>query len=754
MHYRFGVLALLACTIAFSSEQRMARATDEKPEALSAASALDPAKVEFFEKHVRPVLIEHCYSCHAAGAASVEGELLLDTQAGLLRGGASGKAVVPGEPQASLLLKAVKYDGLEMPPDRRLKPEVVERLEQWIRDGAVDPRMSEQSSPTAKTEPIDWQQARRFWSFQNPRRADLSDVSRPEWLLNRIDAIVLARMESKLLSPAETADGHTLLRRVTLDLTDLPPTFEQSVEFAADARPDAYERTVDRLLGSAAFGERWARPWLDLARYGEDQAHIVGNDRSLCYPNAYMYRDWVIESLNADLPYDEFVREQLAADLIDHHTAFYDVRPLGFLGLGPKYYNRGSPEVMADEWEDRVDVVTRGLLGLTAACARCHDHKYDPIPTQDYYALAGIFAATSMFNRPMESDVETKDNGDAKNPDHAVHVVRDGKPTDLQVMIRGDVKRKGATAPRGFLQVLRRTDAGEWQVKETSGRLQLADAVASIDNPLFARVFVNRVWAALIGRPLVSTPSNFGKLGSEPTHPELLDDLSVRFMQSGWSIKWLVREIVLSRTYRQSSRGSSEQVDPENIYVSRMNRKRLTVEGWRDSVLFTAGRLDRRIAGASMNPQDPSSVRRTLYSEVSRLELNKMLSLFDFPDANVHAEQRARTTTALQKLFVLNSLFMLEQARSLEHSIASETCSDLRNSDLPNDYDPQASRVTELWRRVFARNPTADEQNAVIGYVNERFATLPDGSVEEDRSAVWQEVAHTLLSANELMFCD
>lgn len=726
-------IALAACFFALglvATCHLRVHAADNEP------AALDSAKIEFFEKHIRPVLVEHCYSCHSAGADNVEGELLLDTRAAVLTGGASGKALVPGDPANSLIVKALQYDSLEMPPDRRLPPEVVRNFEKWIADGAVDPRVSE-SAPPPRPSSVDWDAARKFWSFQPPRPQPLPEVQGRQWPLGRLDSFVLAAMEARDLMPAQPVERRALARRATLDLCELPGDFEAIEAFASDTRADAWTRFVDRLLASPAFGERFARLWLDIARYAEDQAHIVGNDRSLCYPNAYHYRDWVIEAFNGDLPYDSFIRQQLAADLFEAAEP-RDLRPLGFLGLGPKYYNRGSPEVMADEWEDRVDVVTRGVLGLTVACARCHDHKYDPIPTEDYYALAGVFASTAMFNRPLEDSVEKKDSGDAKKPEESLHIVRDGKPTDLQVMIRGDAKRKGPLAPRGFLKVLCDDQAPAWQLADSSGRRELAEALVEPKNPLVARVIVNRIWAALIGRPLVTTPSNFGRLGAEPSHPELLDDLAVGFIEAGWSIKWLVREIVLSNTYQQSTLATegSDAKDPDNVWLARMNRKRLSVEAWRDSILAGAGRLDRRIGGPSINPQDPQVGRRTLYSEVSRLELNKLLSLFDFPDPNAHAERRAKTTTALQKLFVLNSDFMLAQAQW-----AAEAAPQAQLDD----------RIGALFQHVLARQPSADELSAFRDYLQARTG---DTSDDEQARSVWTELAHVLLASNELMFVD
>jgi uncharacterized membrane protein YgcG len=538
---------------------------------------------------------------------------------------------------------------------------------------------------------------------------------------------------------------------VSLDLTGLPPAPEAVEAFAADSAPDAYERRVDRLLASPHSGERWARPWLDLARYAEDQAHIVGDDKSLFYPNAYLYRDWVIAALNADLPYDRFIELQLAADLIEpgddsNHVA------LGFIGLGPKYYSRGSLAVMADEWEDRVDTVSRGLLGLTAACARCHDHKYDPITTEDYHALAGVFASTEMWNRLLEPGKETGKDGEAKNPEEAMHIVRDGKPRNLEVFIRGDVNTKGPVVERRFLRVL--SDGEPPPFAEGSGRAELARAITRPENPLTARVIVNRVWAAFFGEPIVGTPSNFGRLGERPTHPELLDDLAVRFMDAGWSLKWLEREIALSAAYRQASAEDPGRaaVDPSNRLLSRMRRRRLEVEPWRDAILLAAGGLDRTLGGPSIDARDPDARRRTVYARVSRFELDPLLSLFDFPDPNNHAPVRAETTTPLQKMFILNSPFMAKQAERLARRLAGgeggggggagEGGGGEGSEGGGGGRDRLAAGIERAYSILFGRAPTARELELGLAFLGEGGA------------ARWEEYAQVLLASNELLFVD
>ena len=403
----------------------------------------------------------------------------------------------------------------------------------------------------------------------------------------------------------------------------------------------------------------------------------------------------------------------------------------GFIGLGPKYYRRSSPEVQAEEWENQVDTLTRGLLGLTVACARCHDHKYDPIPTEDYYALAGVFAGTELFNRPLTDEAETGKEGEAKKPNEAVHVVRDDGARDLSVMIRGDVTNTGAVVPRHFVSVLCDDEPTPFSQGD-SGRSELAESIASSENPLTARVIVNRIWGEYFGRPLVGTTSNFGQLGDRPTHPKLLDDLAVRFMENGWSLKWLHREIVLSATYRQSSSAAANarESDPSNELLSHMNRRRLSVEQWRDSVLSAAGVLDSSVGGESITPSDPESSRRTVYSMRSRFDLDKMLALFDFPDPNNHASGRVETTTPLQKMFVLNSPFVVQQAGRVADRIAAEA------GDNPDE------RVSRLFALLFARPPADDELATATRYL--------DAGGDD----AWVEYAHALLASNEMLILD
>lgn len=685
---------------------------------------------DFFESKIRPVLIENCYRCHSA-AQKVEGGLRLDTRSGSREGGDSGAAILPGDLEGSLLLSAIKYDSFEMPPDRKLPDHVIQNFEHWIATGAADPR--EETTPGPEREvhsEIDFDAGRDFWSLKAPQPHRPRANGRFEhWAQNAIDPFIADRLEQEELQPSPPASDHALRRRLSFDLVGLPPGPDRATQTSPkDREALSTSAYVDQLLASDAFGEHWARMWLDLMRYADDQAHIVGNNTSLCYPNAHRYRTWVITALNEDLPFNRFVQLQLAADLLTPEDRTDDVA-LGFVGLGPKYYRRNSPEVMADELEDRVDILSRGLLGLTVACARCHDHKYDPIGTADYYALAGVFASTEMYNWPLNDAAEVDKNGQAKKPEQALHIIRERKkPVDLPILIRGDVKRRGQIVKRGFLQVLAESEAraGRVEFESGSGRLELAQQITSRTNPLTARVFVNRVWSQLIGQPLVATPSNFGNLGARPTHPELLDDLAFRFMEHGWSLKWLCREIVLSATYQQSSSSDANDRDPENHWLSRMNAKRLTVEQWRDSLLVASRLLDQATTVEDLDPSQPGASPRTIYSDSSRLRLNSMLALFDYPDPNAHSANRVETTTASQKLFLMNSPFMIHCAEAL--------ADDLKDS-------AGEVRIEEAYQRLFNRSPSPAELRVGKQFLSE------DGNLRRD-------YLHALMMTNEFFFLD
>ncbi len=883
------VLVLVQVTWATEPNGAAAAATEtgaDQPSSSEASAAESSrADLDFFEKKIRPVLVERCYSCHSAeaqAAGKLKGGLLLDTRVAMRAGGDSGPAVTPHDIDGSLLIESLRYDenSYQMPPDGKLADDVIANFEHWIQRGAADPR---DGKGRAETGGIDWQSARQFWSLQPPRAHEPPRVRDSDWSRTSIDSFILAKIEAAGLTPAPPANRNTLLRRACFDLTGLPPTVEQIDRFLADDTPDAYARLIDRLLDSPHYGERWGRHWLDVARYSEDNTNMGPHNGP--YPHAWRYRDWVTQALNDDVPYDAFIIRQLATDFLPE-TGPADHAALGFQGLAPSYHKEVALAKLvlenryADEWEDRVDAIGRGLLGLTLACARCHDHKYDPITVEDYYALAGVFASCRQTTRPVipadeiaktqpvrdraaalekelaeteklvkalpteiaklekelqqhaaqveaakkaaaaetatsssESATAASDDGGApaepcddaaakapdappvdfdadaakqrladakakltqakqqvaaaktevaelkKTPGFEIPVANAlteeqvrveeitkekmkivyfaDKPRDLNVFIRGDAGRLGEVVPRRFLQILADADQPSPQEFTTgSGRLELARAIASRDNPLTARVMVNRVWMHHFGVGLVSSPSNFGVTGSPPSHPKLLDALAVAFMDNGWSLKWLHREIMLSATYRLDSNSANsptqQAADQDNRLLSHFHRRRLDAESFRDAALAVSGRLDLTPGGPSGDADSPDFQRRTCYSIVSRHKLSDTLQAFDFPDPAIHCADRAQTTTPLQQMFVLNSPFMQKTAESLATRIQDEGGSETE------------ARVDFAHRLLFGRSATPAE--LAIG--NEYLALAAAEPVR------WVRYAHALLGSNEFMYVD
>lgn len=600
------------------------------------------------------------------------------------------------------------------------------------------------ANPVWAAPSFDWEEERAHWSYRpidpDSIKASLSvtlNESAEAWVRGNLDRFVWQRLQREGIEPAIEADPIALIRRLTFDLTGLPPTYAevQAMVNAADL-DESYTKAVERLLQSPHFGERLASMWLNVARYAEDQAHQVGNDTAYFYPNAYLYREWVVDAFNRDMPYDAFVRYQLAADLMEDEE---NMVALGFLGLGPKYYNRGRLEVQAEEWEDRVDTVSRGFLAMTVACARCHDHKIDAITTKDYYGMAGIFASTEMWNKGLAGEVPERDkDGKEKGlkPVQTMHIVKDGNVRNLSVYERGDVSRAGELAPRNFLRVLSEETALSLVTSDEkrSGRLELAKAITGHSQELSARVFVNRIWGLIVGNPLVATPSNFGKLGARPTHPELLDYLADDFLQHDSSVKHLVRQIVLSATYRQSADADPEVLerDPGNELLARMNRRRLSSEMLRDSMLVVTGELEFR-GGASTELSDKSNFRRTLYGRVSRKELHAFLAQFDYPDANVHCAERASTTTPAQKLYLLNSDFVLARAEKLARRLVAESGS-------------IDERIHSAYEWILSRRPDSKEVKLAQMFLGQ------DGDAADE--ARWVQFTQALLASNEFLYRD
>jgi hypothetical protein len=668
-------------------------AVAEPPVADSAGRKWSLEELDFFEKRIRPVLAERCYSCHSAKAKIVQANLKLDTAAGMKAGGDSGPMIVAdGEPAASLLLQAIRWESFEMPPDGKLTDAVIADFTRWLEMGAPDPRTDEAKEmvvePTAD-----------HWAFQPPAAHAPPEVKDATWPASAIDRFVLAAMEQQGLTPSPPADPRALLRRVHYDLTGLPPTAEQLAAFERDHSDEAYHDVVERLLASPQFGERWARYWLDVARYADTKGYVFQEDRN--YPKAYTYRDWVINAFNDDLPYDRFIIAQIAADQIGDASA---APAAGFLTLGRRFINN-----VQDIIDDRIDVVSRGLLGLSVSCARCHDHKYDPIPAADYYSLYGVFASSH----------------EPKEPDAPLLLADADRPTQPVVFVRGNPANRGPQVPRQFLAVLAGPERKPFE--RGSGRLELAAAIASETNPLTARVWANRIWGYLFGQGLVTTPSDLGTRSDPPSHPELLDDLACRLMSEGWSTKKLIRAIVESRTYRQASddRQAGRTVDPENRLLWRANRRRLDLESLRDSLLAAAGRLDRTVGGPSVQITDPPfATRRSVYGFIDRQNLPGFFRTFDFASPDAHTPRRPLTTVPQQALYLMNSPFVIEQAVHLATRPDVQQSAD----------DPQ--RVAALFRAALGREPSDDEAVAALTYVTS--VAQPDRETISEDDDAWR----------------
>lgn len=632
------------------------------------------------------------------------------------------------------------------------------------------------------------------WAFQplpplNHAAPETQPIGRP-----RIDAFIEATLSEHNLALSSEADRPTLIRRLYFDLVGLPPSVEALDAALADTRPDAWSRLVDQLLASPAYGEKWSRMWLDQVRYADQTAGWFENMGS-----AWLYRDWVIQALNTDMAYPEFVKRQLATDLMPS-TGPEDIPALGFLGLSPTYWKelKLAPEVIktivADEWEERVDMMSRTLLGLTVSCARCHDHKSDPVSMQDYYALAGIVSNIRLTQLPIVPDDQWRPIADAReqvrrwneeieglkksesveakeklktlrkqidsliaetpNYDlpmaHAIddafmEILPDGPNAtklvyqehahrDLEMHVRGDPNREGGSIPRGFFQMF----GGSVLGKENDARLEWVDTIFEYAEGLAARVIVNRVWKEHFGEGVVTTPGNFGLSGASPTHRELLDDLAARFVVNGWSLKWLHREILLSRTWRQTSQvhEKGQQVDPQNKLLWRMPRRRLSIEAWRDAMLAVSGRLDPSLGGPSQDLSLTNNVRRTVYGTVHRRDLNDLLKLHDFPDPNRYSEQRIDTTTPVQQLFALNGPLVRECSLHL---------ADLVLDRCRGDY---SDWTTHLFRQVWGRVPSSEEVTLFETF----FRSETDA--QTDTQEILARCAQTLLTSNAFLYVD
>jgi hypothetical protein len=923
------------------------------PAAAKSPPKVTPEAAEFFEKHVRPILAEKCFRCH--GPKKQKAELRLDSRATMVEGGESGPAIVPGNPDRSILIQAIRHNAtVKMPPKEKLPPRAIEALTRWVKIGAPWPSSAASKPSDGQTRAEAWQ---KHWAFQPVKDPAVPAVRAADWPVSPIDRFVLARLEANRMIPAKPADRRTLLRRATFDLTGLPPTAEEIAAFEADKAPGAFARVVDRLLASPRYGERWGRHWLDVARYADTKGYVFTAERRFAY--SYTFRDYVIRSINEDLPYDQFIVHQLAADQL---PLGQDKRPLaamGFLTVGRRFLN--NPHDIID---DRIDVVSRGLLGLTVSCARCHDHKFDPIPSRDYYSLYGVFASSVESNelpligtpedtpayRAFARELKAREtrlndllrathaellerlrnqtpayllaagtkevfppkdlsgkilrrwrdylaktkakhdpifapwhaiaalgekefagrapalarqfaaNRDPKAPlnpviarafagkagapvslrqvgeiygdvfrtteqlwqkaltraaldkvpppqrladpaqealrqvlygqdsplwipperlerfvNQAVRnkitelrseaelwkatapgappramVLRDlPQPVTPHVLLRGNPNNLGPAVPRQFLAVL----AGPHRqpFKQGSGRLELARAIANRNNPLTARVLVNRLWLHHFGAGLVRTPSDFGLRSEPPTHPELLDYLTKRFLEGGWSLKKMHRLIMLSRVYQQDSEGKPGYADrdPDNRLLWKMNRRRLDFESMRDGLLAVAGKFDGSMYGRSVDiTTAPYTGRRTVYGFVDRQNLPGVFRTFDFASPDTSSPQRFTTTVPQQALFLLNSPFVIELARNL-----------VRGGELSFPEKPER-RIRYLYKKVYGRPADREEIKLALRFLEAPAnGCVPDQPRRPDPTApapltAWEKYAQVLLLSNEFMFVD
>ena len=742
----------------------------------------DAKGLDLFESKIRPVFVKHCQSCHAVDAKKLKGGLRLDTRDGLMKGGDSGPAVVPGDPAKSLLIRALKGDGVErMPPDKPLPAATIADFERWVKLGAPDPRTGADA-----TGGIDIEAGKRHWAFQPIRRPSVPELRIPHSALRTpIDTFILAKLSDNGLSLSPPADRRTLVRRAYFDLTGLPPTPEEMAAFLKDTSPEAYPKLIDRLLASPHHGEKWGRHWLDVVRY----ADTAGETADFPVPSAWRYRNYVIDCFNADVPFDRFVREQIAGDILARSAPREDyarlVTATGYLAISRRF----GYDVLADHYltiEDTIDTLGKSLLGLTVGCARCHDHKYDPIPNTDYYALYGIFESTRYAQPGCEKEKRQRDTvtlvplavpaalGGFAAGDLA-YAVAEGDPHDAELHRRGDPTNRGAAVPRRWLSVL----GGQPVPKNGgSGRLALAAWLTDPANPLVARVVVNRVWQYHFGRGLVDTPNDFGARGSRPSHPELLDYLAAEFVKHGWSVKWLHRQIMLSATYQQASgvRSSERGVrnedkangptgwfstprselraprseDPENKWLSRFARRRLTAEEIRDTILAVTGDLDRTPGGPHPFPDEKTwgytqhnpfaavydHDKRSVYLMTQRIKRHPFLGLFDGADPNSSTPRRDVTTVPTQALYFLNDPFVhAKSARLAERLLA-----------LP-DAEARLKRLSLL---AYGRPPTADEVQVAARFL---ASYGQPGDKDRDRKALaaW---ARVVFASNEFLYVD
>ncbi len=787
----------------------------------SFTTSLTPEHTAFFEAKIRPLLVDHCYECHSTTGKRLKGGFTLDSRAGVQQGGNTGLAVTPGDPDASLLIQAVRHTdaSLAMPPNKKLAPHEIADLETWVRWGAPDPRAEDTVATAQARTTIQWETARNWWSFQPRTSPTPPSVKGADWPANDLDRFILARLEHERLVPAPDADPRTLIRRATFDLTGLPPRPEDVDAFVAHPTPEAFAAVVDRLLASPQYGERWGRHWLDVVRYADS----AGDNSDFPIPQMHRYRDWVIDAFNRDLPYDQLVREQLAGDLLPGTTVRETHDRLiatGYIANARRFGSRVDDYPQHLTIEDTLDNLGRAFLGLSLSCARCHDHKFDPISAADYYALYGIFQSTrypwpgieleqkqrdlvplvestqlaqaeaarkayDQEKRQLERSVQKlKDSVKETPADHkeqvqariqeaeaalkeflkkglpfelAYAVTDHGKAQDAAIQFKGDPAKPGPIVRRRFLTVLGGNELPEGTT--TSGRRELAEWIVSPTNPLTARVMVNRIWLHHFGKGLVPTPNDFGKQGKPPTHPELLDWLGSRFIESGWSVKSMHRLIMNSRTYRMSGQRTDDAItrDPNNELLGSFPRRRLDAEAIRDTLLVLGGNLDTSPSGAHPFPPQSewkftqhnpfravyASNRRSVYQMTQRIQRHPFLAIFDGADPAASTAVRLTSTTPLQSLFLLNDPFVHEQARQFARRLLASRV------DTP-------ARLGLAYQIALGRTPDTTERESAQHFLAQVRDRLPaaDGSTEASEIAAWEALARVLFRLNEFVYLD
>ncbi len=819
--------------------------------------------VEFFEKNIRPLLVEHCYSCHSERESKREGGLLLDSRAGWSVGGDKGPAIVASDLDASLLIRAVRYTDadLQMPPEKPLSKEQLVLLERWVAMGAPDPRDEATVENVRRGNPSDPIAGRDHWAFRPLMEESKQPpaVKAADWPRSPIDTFIMAKLEENNLQPADDADRRTLLRRVYFQLIGLPPTPEQVAAFLNDNEPDAYERLVDQLLNSPQFGQRWGRHWLDLARYADSN----GLDENFLFREAWRYRNWVIDAVNADMPYDQFLTEQIAGDLLPHESVEQRDRQRiasGFLEIGPKVLLGNDPnQRRMDVADEQLDTIGKTVLGQTLGCARCHDHKFDPVPTADYYALAGILTSTSVMEqrymlgeqRVMEQLVGLGADGDQLDNAYekywrerpqlqkrqeraktalaflesgdigsfetqlAVHAdtIADGAkdsaiaaeqrieaqkvfvatldaalakppeippramishdvetPADEAIRLAGQFDRLGDKVPRGFLRVV--SDAPVEIPNGQSGRLQLAQWLTDADNGagrLAARVLANRIWYHMIGRGIVRTVDNLGRTGEMPTHPELLDYLARELIASKWSVKSLIRQIALSRTFTMSA-GSGDprttlayEIDPENRLLWRAHRRRLEPEALRDAMLSAAGTLylnsfdstvsylgDQATAvGGNENRRRTDFQCRSVYLPVIRNDLPELFAAFDFADSHAATGMRPQTMVATQGLFMLNDVSVMNAAEATARRVLQDSSS--AELDAAGKVDERLNRLFEL---LLTSQSTDEERQDLQAFMTSAQQRFKDQGEPDAEVRAWAMICQALLASSRFQILE